>query len=236
MSDGERPAPRRGLALAHAVSMAAAAGAAVLTGRPLWFGAGGAASLLVWVVLVDRPWSRAELGTLANAITFARLAGCAALPALFTRVPAVAFTAVLFGLLAVDGIDGAVARRTGRSTPFGARLDLEADAFLTLMMCLMLRQAGLVGSWVLIAGLWRYAYSGLLAVIPARGEEPRSRLSRAIAGLLMLSLSGAFLLGPTWAPAAAGLGTALVSCSFVRSLIWSYRRPPRAPSPAPGGG
>src|SRR5262245_33349352 len=227
---------RRGFALAHALSMAAAAAAAVLTGRALWLGAGGTASLLIWVVLTDRPWARDELGSLANALTGVRIAGCAFLPVLFPRLAAGPFTLVLFGLLATDLVDGEVARRTGRTSPFGGRLDLETDAFLTLMMCVLLRQAGLVGSWVLIAGLWRYVYSGLVALIPARHEEPRSTVGRSIAAFLVLSLSSSFLLGPRWAPLLAGSGTALVSYSFVRSLVWSYRRSPAPRPPVPGRG
>jgi phosphatidylglycerophosphate synthase len=223
MRPHEQPGWARARAIAHALSMMAASVAAVATGQPLWFGAAGAAAIALWVVVVDRPWSRGELGTLANLLTIARVVGCACLPAVFPHMSALQFTAVLVGLIAMDAVDGAVARRTGRMTAFGGRLDLEADAFLTLMMCVLLRQAGLVGSWILIAGLWRYVYSALVAAFPTRGEEPRSRLGRYVAAVLMLSLSGSFLLGPRWAPLAAGLGTALVSYSFIHSLVWSYR-------------
>jgi phosphatidylglycerophosphate synthase len=222
----------RALAIGHALSMLCAAVAAALAGESIWFGAGGAASLLGWVVLGDRPWTRGELGTLANAVTLARIAGCALLPLVFPLLSPVQFTLLLYALLLIDALDGAIARRSGRTTPFGARLDLEADAFLTLMMCLILSNGGLVGPWILVAGLWRYVYAGLVAAVPVRGEEPRSRRGRAIAALLMLSLSSSFLLGPRWAPPAAALGTVLVSYSFVRSLLWSYRPPRRPPPPS----
>src|SRR5207247_4442440 len=36
--------------------------------------------------------------------------------------------------LALDAVDGQVARRTGTATPLGARIDGEADAFLILLL------------------------------------------------------------------------------------------------------
>jgi phosphatidylglycerophosphate synthase len=223
MSDA-RAIRQRAVAVVHALSMAGAAAAAVASGRPLWFSAGGVASIFVWVVLADRPWARGELATLANLVTACRAGATAALPVLHGELAPLAFTLLLVGLLAVDGVDGAIARRTGRSTAFGGRLDLETDAFLTLMMCLLLLHAGLVGGWVLVAGMWRYVYAAFVAVVPARGEEPRSRLGRYVAGTLIVSLASGFLLGPRWAPPVVAIGTALVSYSFLRSLAWSLRR------------
>jgi phosphatidylglycerophosphate synthase len=231
MSEAEPSRRGRVFGLAHALSMAGAAAAAAVAFDPLWFGAGGAASMVVWVVIGDRPWARSELATLANAITGLRVCLCASLPVFLPRLSPLAFTAMVVALLAVDGVDGIVARRSGRATAFGARLDLEADAFLTMMLCLLLRQAGLVPAWVLVAGLWRYFYAAMIALLPARGEEPRSLFSRLSAGVLIFSLASSFLLGARWAPLAAGVGTAVVSLSFARSLYWSYR-PSRAPAPA----
>ena len=224
MSDGS--GLRRGCALAHALSMGGAVCAATLAGEPLWFGAAGVVSLLIWITLGGRPWARHELATLPNAITGLRALVCASLPLWFARLSPLSFTAAVFALLAVDGIDGMVARRTGRTTAFGARLDLEADAFLTMMLCLLLHHGALVPAWVLVAGLLRYFYAAAIALVPARGEEPRSQLARMSAGLLIFTLAFSFLLGPRWAPLAAGVGTVLVSGSFLRSLYWSYRRAP----------
>jgi phosphatidylglycerophosphate synthase len=218
----------RRFALAHALSMAGAACAAALAGEPLWFGAAGALSLLLWVILPGRPWAHAALFTPANAITGLRALSCASLPLWFPHLSPFGFTLVVFALLAADGIDGALARRTGTTTALGARLDLEADAFLTMMLCLLLCRAELVPAWVLVAGLWRYVYAAMIALVPARGEEPRSQLARVSAGLLIFSLAFSFLLGPRWAPVASGVGTLLVSASFLRSLYWSYRRGPSA--------
>src|SRR5256886_4933801 len=73
--------------------------------------------------------------------------------------------------LALDAIDGQVARWTGTATPLGARIDGEADAFLILVLSIFVSQD--YGSWVLAIGAARYAL--LLAgwLIPGlRGPLP----------------------------------------------------------------
>src|SRR5205823_5223957 len=57
--------------------------------------------------------------------------------------------------LALDAVDGLVARRTGTATPLGARIDGEADAFLILLLSIAVSQD--YGSWVLFIGAARYA-------------------------------------------------------------------------------
>ena len=64
----------------------------------------------------------------------------------------VALTAVA---LALDAVDGRVARRTGTVSELGARFDMEVDAFLILVLSVYVAPA--VGWWVLAIGLMRYA-------------------------------------------------------------------------------
>src|ERR1700730_19101422 len=49
--------------------------------------------------------------------------------------------------LALDAVDGQVARRTGTATPLGARIDGEVDAFLILVLSIAVSQN--YGEWVL---------------------------------------------------------------------------------------
>jgi phosphatidylglycerophosphate synthase len=68
-----------------------------------------------------------------------------------------------------DFFDGLAARRLG-STPFGAKLDMELDAFFIFMLaiaaCVYYQQKQLV----LVAGLLRYAYVFLLLLLPETGD------------------------------------------------------------------
>ena len=52
----------------------------------------------------------------------------------------------------LDGTDGRVARRTGTASAFGARFDMELDAFLLLALSVLVWQSGKVGSWVILIG------------------------------------------------------------------------------------
>src|ERR1700756_3710313 len=78
--------------------------------------------------------------------------------------------------LALDAVDGLVARWTGTATPLGARIDGEADAFLILLLSIVVSQD--YGAWVLAIGAARYAL--LLAgwLIPWLGAAVPARLWR----------------------------------------------------------
>src|SRR4029453_10608942 len=74
--------------------------------------------------------------------------------------------------LALDFVDGWLARRTRTASALGAKLDGEVDAFLILV--LSIEVAPTVGSWVLLIGLARYAFLAAGWVLPwLRAPLPR---------------------------------------------------------------
>ncbi|MGI9418407.1 MAG: CDP-alcohol phosphatidyltransferase family protein [Geminicoccaceae bacterium] len=60
--------------------------------------------------------------------------------------------------LALDAVDGFLARRFNLASSFGARFDMEIDALLLLILSLLVWQTGKAGVWVLTIGLMRYAF------------------------------------------------------------------------------
>lgn len=60
--------------------------------------------------------------------------------------------------LALDGVDGFLARKLNLASDFGARFDMEIDALLLLILSLLVWQTGQAGAWVLLIGLIRYAF------------------------------------------------------------------------------
>ncbi|GAB3386784.1 CDP-alcohol phosphatidyltransferase family protein [Humibacter soli] len=66
--------------------------------------------------------------------------------------------------LALDAVDGWVARRTASVSELGARYDMEVDAFLLLVLSAYVAQT--FGGWVLAIGLMRYAFVALGWVLP----------------------------------------------------------------------
>ncbi|MEP2920672.1 MAG: CDP-alcohol phosphatidyltransferase family protein [Sulfitobacter sp.] len=99
-----------------------------------------------------------KLGS-CNIVTLLRAALVSVLAgAIFAPAPAwaVFFIAVLAFLS--DGADGWLARRSGLSSDFGARFDMEMDALLGAVLALVLLGHGLVGFGILVLGFTRYVF------------------------------------------------------------------------------
>jgi len=81
----------------------------------------------------------------------------------------------VFGILALAGLsdffDGVAARRLG-STSFGAKLDMELDAFFIYMLALFSHLYYGLERWVLLAGLLRYVYVFILIILPDPRKFP----------------------------------------------------------------
>jgi phosphatidylglycerophosphate synthase len=156
----------------------------------------------------------------ANCITSLRLALVLCLPVL----PSEAVGPAALLILALDGLDGAIARRLGQSSAFGAHFDMETDAVFVAQVSLALWARGLTGAWVLSSGALRYLYVVSVWLVPARGgEAPRARWGRYSFLVLVLGLIAPWLLGARLGAPFAGFGCAVVAFSFARSFAYSYR-------------
>jgi phosphatidylglycerophosphate synthase len=131
--------------------------------------------------------------------------------------------------LGLDGVDGWVARRTGSASAFGARFDMELDAFLMLILATLVWRSGRVGPWVLLLGLPRYIFfiagwrlTWLRAPLPQR--------FRRKAGCVMQGVALLVCLGPIvpvpLAIVAAGAALALLLTSFALDVVWLFRQRP----------
>jgi phosphatidylglycerophosphate synthase len=127
--------------------------------------------------------------TTADRVTLARSVlggGCAAATVLALAGSAPDRTWELVALavptLALDAVDGAVARRTGCATSEGALLDMQVDA--GVLLVLSLAAAPVLGPWVLLLGLMRYLFVAASWVWPLlRTPLPRSQFRRVVAGV-----------------------------------------------------
>jgi phosphatidylglycerophosphate synthase len=187
---------------------------------------------LVWRGLGAHPHPR--FGP-ANRITLARLASMALLAALvgeplprppLATMPVAAWSLVVMATVTavLDAADGALARRSGLASPFGARFDMETDAAFTLVLCALVLQAGQAGAWVLAAGLMRYAFVAAARLWPwLAGPLPPSKRRQTVCVVQITTLI--VCLGPivpAWLAATlAALSLALLTLSFaidVRTL------------------
>ena len=209
--------------LACALVMLACVAVAVWRRDVTWCAAGGLVIQGARIGTAFARWTPTGGFGVANTITLLRLVLVAALGPALVALPRFVFVAALLALFALDAADGRIARARGEASPFGAAFDMETDALAIMMLALLLWQHGLVAAWVLVAGLWRYVYAAIVALVPPLGEAPRSQLARVIFVILALSLTLAFLPRPALAPPLAALGTILVSISFLRSFLYSLR-------------
>ena len=144
---------------------------------------GAASGLIIDAALARALWRNpaARLGP-AGWVTLTRATlavGVAALTAdSFQRDVSVATLVALASVaLALDFVDGRVARRTKTASALGASLDGEVDAF--LILALSVEVARSAGIWVLAIGAARYLFLAAgLAFDWMRAPLPRCRESR----------------------------------------------------------
>lgn len=90
--------------------------------------------------------------------------------------------------LFLDGVDGKVARRTGTVSAFGARFDMEADAFLILVLSVYVGRTA--GWWVLAIGAARYLFVAASWALPwLRGSLPPRYWAKVVAAIQGITLT-----------------------------------------------
>lgn len=160
---------------------------------------------------------------LANTITTARLVLVLLLAAPKSAWSPFEAAALAALILIVDGVDGAVARKRGEASAFGAHFDMETDALFVLMATERLYFCEGYGVWVLFAGILRYAYVISIWIAPGSGREaPRSLLGRLAFLVLALGLIVGLALPGRLGSACVLAGTVVVSASFARSFYFSH--------------
>ena len=198
-------------------------------GRAGWV-VGGSSALILDAALARALWRNPEarLGP-AGWVTLTRATlavGVAALAAdSFQRDVAVAALVALASVaLALDFVDGRVARRTKTVSALGAKLDGEVDAF--LILALSVEVAPSAGGWVLAIGAARYAFlaaewlfSWMRAPLPPRAW----RKVVAAAQGITLTIAAAEVLPPALTRAALAVALALLAESFGRDVWWLWR-------------
>jgi len=165
----------------------------------------------------------------ANAVTAARsllIAGVTALvvTSFSQAVPPLLLVAVAAPALALDAVDGWIARRTRTESAVGARYDMETDAYLLLV--LSAADVPLVGGWVLAIGLMRYAFVAAGWLLPwMRAPLPFRYWRKVVAaacGVALLLVASRLL--PTPIDALVGaVALGLLVESFGRDVVWLVR-------------
>ena len=183
-------------------------------------------------------WPAITRFSVADRITLARAALVMLVMAMIgeTRPPALAALtlAMACAAAALDAVDGAMARRSGQTTDFGSRFDMETDALLILVLSVLAWTWDKAGAWVLLAGLARYLFVASATVAPFINRElPPSRRRQAVCVVQVVTLL--VCIAP-WVPSpasalAAGSGLLALICSFTVDVHWLHRRSRLQPQP-----
>jgi phosphatidylglycerophosphate synthase len=169
------------------------------------------------------PTTPADWVTFSRAILVAGVAGLVA-DSFFRPTQTLALVTLASVALALDAVDGQVARRTGTVSPLGARFDGEVDAFLILVLSVEVSRY--YGGWVLAIGAARYVFLVAGWVVPWLAATLPPRYWRkpvtAVQGIVLtVAVSG--LPPRTIGVIAVAVAMALLAESFGRDVVWLYR-------------
>jgi phosphatidylglycerophosphate synthase len=127
--------------------------------------------------------------------------------------------------LALDLVDGWIARRTGTASALGARFDGEVDAFLILALSVYV--ATIYGAWVLAIGAARYLFLLGEWLLPwMRAPLPPRRWRKIVAAMqgVVLTVAAAEVLPRTPTQALLGVAFAALTASMGQCVWWLWRR------------
>jgi phosphatidylglycerophosphate synthase len=201
-------------------------------GPPGWLAA-TAFAVAGWAVLAEsmprygtRRFGPADLVTLTRAVLVGAVAAMVADTTPHTsQWPLVIVSALA---LATDAVDGKVARRTGTVSKFGARFDMEVDAFLLLVLSAHI--ATQLGWWVLAIGGMRYVFVAAARIWPwLRAPLPTRMSSKAVAAAQGIVLTAVMVVPPVPATILLALALLALIWSFTHDVRWLHTNKATAP-------
>lgn len=184
-----------------------------------------AVALTAWFVARDYPHDR--LG-LCNYVTLLRLVLVCGLGVhvLGGGGASWVFLAIALVALALDGVDGWLARRQGLASAFGARFDVEVDALLALLLAVNAALNPQIGLVAVLLGLPRYLFILASLGLPwLRGPLPE-RFSRKVICVVQLAALIALqapILPPLLAVGLMGAAALALVWSFAVDILWLRR-------------
>ena len=177
--------------------------------------------ILALKYLVSQSFGAANRATLARAGLLALLIG------LIGEISAPWVVVVAGSIaLALDGLDGWLARRLDCASAFGARFDMETDALLLLTFTLLAWQYGKAGPWIVLAGVMRYLFVAAGVLLPfLAGPLPPSRRRQTafvVQAIALIVCISPIVIQPV-SGAIALIGFALLTGSFAIDVAYLTR-------------
>jgi phosphatidylglycerophosphate synthase len=167
----------------------------------------------------------------ANLTTTIRLALVAVVAAMLGQPysPALAWAAAALTVVvtALDGVDGAIARRSSLASAFGARFDMETDAWLLLVLSALAWRWDRAGAWVLACGLMRYVFVAAGWVwrwLDAPLPPSQRRKTVCVVQIVTLGVIVAPMIPRLVSVLAAAVTLGLLTWSFGVDVVWLARQ------------
>ncbi|MGB3408811.1 MAG: CDP-alcohol phosphatidyltransferase family protein [Jannaschia sp.] len=179
---------------------------------------GGFALAILLALRALRGYPHGSIGR-CNVVTMGRLALVSGLVAALVS-PGVGpwpifGTAVV--ALALDGLDGWLARRDQLVSGFGAKFDMEVDALLALVLAVHAFSAGHVGPFILLLGVPRYLFWAAQLIWPWLSGDLPERFSRKVICVLQIGVLIAVLVPVLERPV-----TDVMAALAAGALLWSF--------------
>jgi phosphatidylglycerophosphate synthase len=188
------------------------------------------AGVLVFLIFVIKNWSgfteKKPWGGIPNMVTLFRLVLLFMTPFIMHNRFNVAVLGTVF--VALDGVDGFLARKLDQITYFGGQLDMEADAFFCLIFSMLIGFESREMQWVLLAGSMRYLYKIITTVWNKEAfTETKQKYARFFAGCYFVSLVLFFYVDSSLGKYIVAIGNVLVLFSFAISFVdfFKIKRP-----------
>lgn len=162
--------------------------------------------------------------TYANQITALRFL-LATAAALLTNLIDTRLSFFLFGTaIAMDGLDGYLARKFNQASDLGSLFDMTTDAYLVLILSFLLVKYYEVPYLILGIGYLHYGYTLLLYTLNWQQLViPKNPIGKYVAAFLFISLLSPFILPSSfYLPILYG-SSSLTASSFILSFWYKYK-------------
>lgn len=160
----------------------------------------------------------------ANQITALRFL-LATVVALLTNFIAPQLSFFLFGTaIAMDGLDGYLARKFNQASALGGLFDMTTDACLVLILSFLLVKYYEVPYWILGIGYLHYGYTLILYILNWQHLViPKNPIGKYVAAFLFISLLSPFILPNSFYLPILYASSSLTASSFFLSFWYKYK-------------
>ncbi len=161
------------------------------------------------------PW-----GGYANLVTLTRLFILIITACFYTYCSEWVLFAIFSGVIALDVLDGYLARKLETFSDLGLYFDMESDSLLVCLISMILFLEDYMPAWILIVGFLRYLNVFVFFIFQLKPrKEPKRKYASYIAGFLFFAVLMPFVLPQNLYFPIVTLASVLVTLSFIVSFI-----------------